>query len=100
MRSLIHRPGLSFEVAPPQRSHPNRTDIACFVGCSARRLDVQNRRVMPEVLARWIESQPAFRADVMRDQTRLRRTIVQLESIAAFKASLQEVLDTEVWPQN
>ncbi|HTU67534.1 MAG TPA: hypothetical protein VMF52_16410 [Steroidobacteraceae bacterium] len=98
MRSHIHRPGLSFEVAPPRRSHPNRTDIACFVGACARRRDVAVRRPLPEVLARWVEGQPVFRAEVARDGTRLRRAVVALDSVAAFRTTLQAALDTDAWP--
>ena len=98
MRTLTHRPGLSFEVAPPQRSHPNRTDIACFVGCVARRIEMQSRRLMPEVLARWVESQPEFREHVTRDHARLRRIVVQLDSVASFKETLQAGLGKAIWP--
>jgi hypothetical protein len=96
--SLIHRPGISFEVAPPRRSHPNRTDIACFVGVAARRRDTAARRPMPEVLARWVETQPVFRKLATRDSARLRRAIVSLESIDAFRASLRVALDSDAWP--
>lgn len=92
------RTGLSFELAPPQRSHPNRTDIACFVGCVARRLEVRSLRVMPEVLARWIESQPAFRAITSTNPASLRHVSVALDAVANFKASLQAALDTTAWP--
>lgn len=98
MTSLIHRPGLSFEVAPPRRTHPNRTDIACFVGVSARRRDPAIRRPMPEVLARWVAGQPAFRTMVARDSARLRRAVVSLESIAAFRTSLAIALGNDAWP--
>jgi uncharacterized protein len=97
MRSASHRPGLSFEVAPPQRSHPNRTDIACFVGCAARRREPRRERPLPEVLARWMEAQPVFRA-VQRDPKRLRRAIVALDSVAAFRASLARALGQTSWP--
>ncbi len=51
--------GLSIEVAAPARPHPNRTDIACFVGCVARRRATapEGLRRMPELLARWLEAQ-------------------------------------------
>jgi uncharacterized protein len=97
MRSPTHRPGLSFEVAPPQRSHPNRTDIACFVGCAARRRAPRRERPLPEVLARWIESQPAFRT-ARRDFKRLRGASVALDSLATFRASLAGVLGQPAWP--
>lgn len=54
---MLERPlGLSFEVAAPARAHANRTDIACFVGCVARRRDAgaESVRRTPEVLARWL----------------------------------------------
>jgi len=54
MLSRAKRLGLSFEVAPPPASHPNRTDIACFVGAVARRRAPADRRIMPAVLARWL----------------------------------------------
>src|SRR5262245_49858651 len=56
MRSATKRLGLSFEIAPPRAAHPNRTDIACFIGTVARRVAPQPRRVMPPVLARWLAS--------------------------------------------
>ena len=37
MHTRFKRIGLSFEVAPPAATHPNRTDVACFVGAVARR---------------------------------------------------------------
>lgn len=98
MPSVIHRPGISFEIAPPQSSHPNRTDIACFVGCVSRLADNRVRGAVPEILARWIESQPELRAAATRDRASLRQTLVALDSAAAFKQSLQTALDTKVWP--
>ncbi|HSD59251.1 MAG TPA: hypothetical protein VLC55_00155 [Burkholderiales bacterium] len=51
------RLGLSFEAAPPAAPHPNRTDIACFVGCVARRARALRAGLqpLPPVLARWLE---------------------------------------------
>jgi len=98
MSSITHRPALSFEVAPQRESHPNRTDIACFVGVMARRREAAPRRVMPEVLARWIERQPEFRIRLKRDAARMRRAVVELEDVDAFKASLQATLGTDAWP--
>lgn len=95
----IRRPGLSFELAPPQRSHPNRTDIACFIGCVSRRSKVRSLRLMPEVLARWVESQPAFRAITSADPASLRHVNVALDTVADFKASLQAALNTTAWPE-
>ena len=49
--------GLSFEMLQPPAAHPNRTDIACFVGCVARRRARAPVQAMPEVLVRWLEDQ-------------------------------------------
>lgn len=52
------RLGLSFETAPAARPHPNRTDIACFVGCVARRARAprSGTQALPPLLARWLEA--------------------------------------------
>jgi len=57
MHTRFKRIGLSFEVAPPAATHPNRTDVACFVGTVARRRAPADRRTMPAVLARWLAAQ-------------------------------------------
>jgi hypothetical protein len=83
----MRRVGLSFEVAPPGAVHPNRTDIACFVGAVARRRAATPVQRMPEVLARWLES-----LHVQAVALPLRSRQVDLRSAATLRSSLAQGL--------
>ncbi|MBK6850920.1 MAG: hypothetical protein IPG93_04705 [Burkholderiales bacterium] len=86
MTTVRPRLGLSFEVAPPQASHPLRTDIACFVGTVARRhvTVVGGLAAMPQVLQRWLVS---HRIDLVGGVP-LARLRVSLDAPARFVQSL------------
>jgi hypothetical protein len=79
--------GLSFEIATPPAVHPNRTDIACFVGAVARRGVPTPVQVMPEVLVRWLESQDAALSSLP-----LRTRRVDLRSAETLGSSLRAAL--------
>lgn len=79
--------GLSFEIATPPAVHPNRTDIACFIGTVARRRVAKPVELMPEVLARWLESQVSIDPNA---QLRTRR--VDLRSAQTLRSSLRAAL--------
>jgi Bacteriophage tail sheath protein len=79
--------GLSFEIAAPPAVHPNRTDIACFIGTVARRRTRTPVQLMPEVLARWLESQ-----DVALPSLPLRTRRVDLRSAQTLSGSLRDGL--------
>jgi hypothetical protein len=81
------RLGLSFEVAPPQAVHPNRTDIAFFAGTVPRRRAASPVQRMPEVLAKWLESQHVKAAALP-----LRSRQVDLRSAATLRSSLAQGL--------
>lgn len=81
------RMGLSFEVAPPRAVHPNRTDIACFIGTVARRRAPVPVQRMPELLARWLDSQ-----DVAAPSLPLRSRRVDLRNATTLRSSLRQGL--------
>lgn len=83
----MRRLGLSFEVAPPRAVHPNRTDIAFFVGTVARRRAAAPVQRMPEILARWLESQHVSAATLP-----LRSRQVDLRSATTLRSSLAQGL--------
>lgn len=83
----IRRFGLSFEAAAPAASHPQRTDIACFVGAVARRRAAVPVTLLPEVLARWLEE-----ADPALALLPLRSRRVDLQSASSLVSSLQDAL--------
>ncbi len=86
MTTVRPRLGLSFEVAPPQASHPLRTDIACFVGTVARRrvAAVAGLQPLPLVLQGWLGSHGIDRVGGVP----LARLRVSLDSPARFVQSL------------
>jgi hypothetical protein len=99
---MLKRLGVSFEPAPPSASHPNRTDVACFVGRVARRrapssTAMSNSAMLqptPEVLAQWLEDE-RFAASGTFDP---RGVVVDLSSPSAFKGSLLAAHPAGRWP--
>jgi hypothetical protein len=83
--------GLSFEAAAPVEPHPNRTDIACFVGCVARRRIVSQAgtQPLPALLARWLEDNGWAR--IAGGDLAARR--VDLGTATALRGSLLDAID-------
>ncbi len=75
---------LRFEIAPPRVVHPNRTDIACFVGTVARRAVPRPPRTMPAVIERWLADLGFSRLNGVP----VGALAVDLESRARFAAGL------------
>ena len=83
--------GLSFEVAAPARAHPNRTDIACFVGCVARRSAEapEGPHRLPELLARWLEGTVGPRVA----NAGVRDLWLDTQDVATFSRTLRAAYD-------
>lgn len=81
--------GLSFELAPPSASQPNRTDIACFVGCVARRPGPVPDAVIEDLRLRGFYPQGLLGLDAAAAASRLHRLLnlpVALETFEQFDA--------------